>query len=152
MSFLLTSAEKLRGTDLSVNGFLKKICRLFQGGRPTIAPCPGSFQENCCQENCLTAHKMVLRCPQSIRANGTIMKEIQIVRTFIRFLGLVGLMYVCRHWYAYAHKHGSLLGDHRWELFFEVLLVLLGIYMTLGAPLLLNLIVPKDDDDKDDVR
>jgi hypothetical protein len=78
------------------------------------------------------------------------MKELQIIRIVVRFLGLVGLMYVCRHWYAYAHKHGTLFGAHRWELFFEVLLILLGIFMVLGAPLLLNLIVPKDDDDRRD--
>lgn len=80
------------------------------------------------------------------------MKEMQIVRISIRILGLVGLMYVIRHWYAYAHRHGSLLGTHRWDLLFELLLFLVGVFMVLGTPLLLNIIVPKDEDDKNDGR
>jgi hypothetical protein len=77
------------------------------------------------------------------------MKEIQIVRTCMRVLGLVGLMYICRHWYHLGHRQNLLYSNHRWEFFFEIGLALLGLYMVIGAPGLMQLIVPKNDrDDK----
>ena len=76
------------------------------------------------------------------------MKQKQIVSIVIRVIGLLGLMKICRHWFAYAHRNGTLLGDHRWDMFFEILLFFLGVYMVMGAPLLLNIIIKDDDGDE----
>jgi hypothetical protein len=77
-------------------------------------------------------------------------KEMQIVRIVVRVLGLVGLMYICRHWYHYGHKHSLLYGEHRGEFFFEIGLAIFGIYMAIGAPGLIQLFVPKNDEDEKD--
>ena len=67
----------------------------------------------------------------------------------VRVAGLVGMMYLIRHWGAYWHRHNELFGKHRWEMIFEVILFVIGIFMAIGFPPLMRFFVPKDEDDKD---
>jgi hypothetical protein len=76
--------------------------------------------------------------------------ERAIVSIAIRIVGLVGMMKVIHHWGYQWHRHHTLFGNHLWELIFELLLMLVGVYMLIGAPLLLQAITPGKDDEKKD--
>ena len=77
------------------------------------------------------------------------MKPRTLYSLIVRFAGIAGMMYLIRHWGYYWHKHHTLWGAHRWEMIFEVVLFLIGIYMAIGIPILMELIAPKDWNDKD---
>ena len=74
------------------------------------------------------------------------MKPKSIYSLVIRLAGIGGMMYVIRHWAYYWHRHHTLWYQHRWEMIFEVVLFLVGIYMAIGVPILIDLIAPEDDD------
>ena len=76
------------------------------------------------------------------------MSERKILSLAVRVIGLLGILYVVRHWAIIYHKTGNIHFDNIWKLIFEICLILIGIYMFTGAPLLMRLIA--DDDKKDD--
>ena len=73
------------------------------------------------------------------------MNERQIIRVAIRIIGLLGILYVVRHWAILYHKTGHIHFDHWWKLIAEICLILIGIYMITGAPLLLKLVTHDSD-------
>jgi len=77
------------------------------------------------------------------------MKNRDIVALIIRIAGVVGIMYVVRHWGHFWHRHGTLFGDHIFELIFEVFLVIVGIGMMLAHPLIMRLLFSSNDDKND---
>ncbi len=77
------------------------------------------------------------------------MSERQIIRVVIRIVGLLGILYVVRHWAFLYHKHNGSIHFEQgewWKLIAEICLVLIGLYMVAGAPLLLKLIIDNDSD------
>lgn len=93
------------------------------------------------------------------------MKSIDIFRLLLRFIGLVGLLYTCRHMFQMIHKTGSWhMGwlIHSWDktgrwdlaearaLVLETLLIILGIYLLRGAPLLIKFMYPEGKTDGSD--
>jgi hypothetical protein len=76
------------------------------------------------------------------------MSERQIVRLVIRTMGLLGILYVVRHWAVIYHRTGTIhmFRGEWWKLIAEICLVLIGLYMIAGAPLLLRLVTDKDSD------
>lgn len=78
------------------------------------------------------------------------MKNKDIIALIVRIAGGVGTMYVVRHWGYYWHRHGTLLGDHIFELIFEVFLIIVGIGMIMAHPFIMRLLFPegKDKDDQ----
>ena len=79
---------------------------------------------------------------------GTFMSERQIIRLVIRIIGLLGILYVVRHWALIYHRFGHIHFDKAniWKLIVEICLILIGLYMVAGAPLLLKLITDNDSD------
>jgi len=75
------------------------------------------------------------------------MKQRDVFSLIVRFAGIAGMMYVIRHWGHYWHRHHTLWYEHKWEMIFEIILMLIGIYMAMGIPILIRLISPKDSDD-----
>jgi hypothetical protein len=86
-------------------------------------------------------------------------------RLLLRLIGLIGLLYLCRHVYYMIHKIGSWhLGwlVHGWAtsgqtdmhelraFVCEVLLFMFGWYLVRGCPLLMKLIFPEGNEDKSD--
>ena len=75
-----------------------------------------------------------------------------IVRLGIRMAGLVGILYVVRHWALIYHRHNGSIHFERgewWKLVVEICFILVGLYMISGAPLLLRLVTDKEPDDAD---
>lgn len=74
------------------------------------------------------------------------MNERQIVRIAVRLIGLLGILYVVRHWALIYHRTGHIHFDRGnwWKLIVEICLILIGIYMIMGAPLLMRLITDND--------
>ena len=93
------------------------------------------------------------------------MKSKEIIRLAIRLIGLVGLLYTCRHIYVMIHKIGSWhlgwlvqewdrtgradMGEVR-ALVFEILLILFGLYLLRGAPLVIKFMFPEEKKDAAD--
>src|SRR5258706_5353230 len=93
------------------------------------------------------------------------MKPKEIFGVVLRFIGLVGLLYTCRHIYIMIHKTGTwhlgwLLSnwdtsgkDHWGELrafVLEIVLILFGIYLLQGAPKLMKFMYPEEKKDTSD--
>jgi hypothetical protein len=78
------------------------------------------------------------------------MKPKAIYSLIVRLVGLLGMWYIIRHWAYYWHRHHTLWYSHRWEMIFEAVLMLFGLYMAIGLPILFDFIAPKDSDDKDE--
>jgi hypothetical protein len=78
------------------------------------------------------------------------MSERKIFRIAIRIIGLLGILRVVNHWAHIYHVTGGIHFDDPWKLIFEICLVLIGVYMVTGAPLILNFIVSKESEEKDD--
>ena len=74
------------------------------------------------------------------------MSERLIIRVAIRIIGLLGILYVVRHWAIIYHKTGHIHFDHLWKLIAEICLVLIGFYMVSGAPWLVKLVCHHDSD------
>ena len=74
------------------------------------------------------------------------------ITNIIRFIGITGMFYVVRHWFAFYHKYGHVHFNRTgiWKLVAEICLMFIGVYMLRGAPLLVKFISPKDDDKKND--
>jgi hypothetical protein len=77
------------------------------------------------------------------------------MRLIIRFMGIVGILYVVRHWAHIYHKNNGSIHFKRneWgQLAAEICLIIIGLYMVRGAPLLVRLITgidsQKEDSDK----
>jgi hypothetical protein len=90
------------------------------------------------------------------------MKSIEIFRLLLRAVGLIGLLYTCRHIYHMIHKTGSWhMGwlIHTWDktgqwdlgearaLVLEILLIIFGIYLLRGAPLLVKFMYPAEKEE-----
>ncbi len=87
------------------------------------------------------------------------MKSKEIFGLILRFVGLIGLLYVCRHVFILLHKTGSWhMGwlFHKWDLgelrqlLLEIVLVAFGVYMLQGAPLLMKFMYPEEKKDASD--
>jgi len=77
------------------------------------------------------------------------MSERVIIRLAIRIIGLLGILYMVRHWAYIYHKTGGIHFEPGvwgiwWKFICEVCLVLIGVYMVCGAQLVVNFIC-KDD-------
>jgi hypothetical protein len=88
-------------------------------------------------------------------------------RLLLRFIGLIGLLYLCRHVYYMIHKIGSWhLGwlVHGWAttgqtdmselraFVWEVMLFMFGWYLVRGCPLFMKLIFPEGSEDEADKK
>jgi hypothetical protein len=91
-------------------------------------------------------------------------------RLLLRLIGLIGLLYMCRHVYYMIHKIGSwhlgwlihgwattgLTDLHELRAFVcEVLLFMFGWYLVRGCPLLMKVLFPDehlDASDKEDIE
>ena len=73
------------------------------------------------------------------------MSERQILSLVIRIIGLLGILYVVRHWAVLYHKTGHIHFDNIWKLIVEICLILIGLYMFTGAPILMRLITNKNE-------
>jgi hypothetical protein len=95
------------------------------------------------------------------------METKDVFRLLLRFIGLIGLLYLCRHVYVMIHKTGSWhLGwlieswakhgetdMHELRAFVcEVLLFLFGWYLVRGCPLLLKIMFPEENGDASDKK
>jgi hypothetical protein len=78
------------------------------------------------------------------------MSERKIFRIAIRIIGLLGILRIVNHWAHLYHVTGGIHFDDPWKLIFEICLMMIGVYMVTGAPLILNLIVPKDSPEDSD--
>ena len=82
------------------------------------------------------------------------MKPKDIIGLVFRLVGLLGILYVVRHLYHVWHRTGS---PHLYEplrLIFELLLIVIGIYMVCGCPLFMRIVYPdeKSDSPEDPAR
>lgn len=64
----------------------------------------------------------------------------------VRIAGIVGMMKVINHWSRFWHQNHYLWGSHLWQFVFEVILFLIGIFMVLGAPIIIRLLMSNDKD------
>jgi hypothetical protein len=109
------------------------------------------------------------RCAWCAERNPAIIMKIRdmeikdFFRLLLRFIGLIGLLYLCRHVYYMIHKIGSWhLGwlIHGWAttgqtdmselraFISEVLLFAFGWYLVSGCPLFMKLLFPEESEDE----
>jgi hypothetical protein len=80
------------------------------------------------------------------------MNERQIISLAIRIIGLLGILYVVKHWAYIYHKTGGIHFEPGvwgiwWKFIFECCLILIGVYMVSGARLLIKFMT-KDSENK----
>jgi hypothetical protein len=74
------------------------------------------------------------------------MNERMIFRVAVRIIGLMGILRVINHWARLYHVTGGVHFNDPWKLIFEICLILIGVYMVMGGPLIVRLITPKDSE------
>ena len=78
------------------------------------------------------------------------MKPKAIFELVVRIVGLFGILYVVRYLSRVIHRTGTPHYDHPLFLIGELGLILIGVYMVFGAPLLMDVLFPKDSDKPDE--